>query len=194
MTGNDSKAACEKTEDALKLVTVLVESNEHDQHEYMPSITPYVICPNCKKTLEKPPGLDLMASVAADGGDFIMMSSSATIPCLYCGHKMLKSDVVAGKFDAPSASSGKCFIATAACGSADVPDVMALRHFRDQHLRSNSIGRKLIQIYEQISPPLAAKIADRPFARWLVRWLLIRPTAWLLGSEQETKTRNIYAK
>jgi hypothetical protein len=122
----------------------------------------YVICPKCKQTLEKPDSLYLMASAAAEGADFISIGSSSTIPCLYCGYKMLKSDVVDGKFDPPSAQSSKCFVATAACGSADAPDVMALRHFRDQHLRSNLFGRRLAEFYERTSPPLARKIARRP--------------------------------
>jgi hypothetical protein len=87
-----------------------------------------------------------------------------------------------------------CFIATAACGSADAPDVIALRHFRDQRLRRNSFGRKAIQMYERTSPPLAAKIADHPFARWLVRWFLVRPTAWLLGPKTKYESEKFYGK
>jgi hypothetical protein len=74
-----------------------------------------------------------------------------------------------------------CFIATAACGSAEAPDVDALRRFRDDFLARHRLGRWFIQMYEVASPPIAVKVATRPLLRHIVKWLIIRPLARLLG-------------
>jgi hypothetical protein len=73
-----------------------------------------------------------------------------------------------------------CFIATAAYGSADAPDVKILRAFRDQSLASHRIGRQFIRAYERLSPHLAAVIANRPALRSMVRKFLICPLARLV--------------
>jgi hypothetical protein len=71
--------------------------------------------------------------------------------------------------------SGGCFIATAAYGSATMPEVALLRRFRDVRLQPNRLGRLVIRIYEWASPPLAAWIAERPVARRWVRRLVLAP-------------------
>ena len=70
-----------------------------------------------------------------------------------------------------------CFIATAACGSADAWEVEALRAFRERRLRPSFAGRRAIALYETLSPPLARWIASRPRVRAWVRRALIRPLA-----------------
>jgi hypothetical protein len=65
-----------------------------------------------------------------------------------------------------------CFIATAAYGSDLEPRVGALRRLRDRHLRTNAVGRSLVDGYESIGPHGAAFIRDRPAARAIVRGLL----------------------
>lgn len=67
---------------------------------------------------------------------------------------------------------GGCFIATAAYGSSLHPDVMTLRHFRDNYLVTNAPGRAFVTAYYRISPPIAAFIAKHEFARTVVRLLL----------------------
>lgn len=64
---------------------------------------------------------------------------------------------------------GGCFIATAAYGSPLDPHVQSLRDFREQHLRTNAPGRAFIGLYERASPPIAAFIAERAWARGLTR-------------------------
>jgi len=49
----------------------------------------------------------------------------------------------------------KCFIATAAYGDINAPEVVAFRNFRDEYLLMRNWGRIFIKIYYQTSPPLA---------------------------------------
>jgi tetratricopeptide (TPR) repeat protein len=79
-----------------------------------------------------------------------------------------------------AASESKCFIATAAYGSAFAPDVVALRRFRDTRLKQNWLGHWVIRIYEQWSPPLADAIASHPTVRLWVRRLVLSPVVWLV--------------
>jgi ribosomal protein L7/L12 len=71
-----------------------------------------------------------------------------------------------------------CFIATAAYGSIDAPEVEALRRFRDRVLLRSGAGRRLVDGYYRVSPPIAARLAQSDRARSLVRGLL-RPVAAL---------------
>ncbi len=72
---------------------------------------------------------------------------------------------------------GRCFIATAACGANDAPDVLALRQFRDVTLESFRAGRVLTSVYYRLSPPLAQTIDKHPTLARIVRSLLVRPLA-----------------
>jgi len=62
-----------------------------------------------------------------------------------------------------------CFIATAAYGTPDEPQVLVLREFRDAHLSTNPLGQMLVGMYYTVSPPLAGLIAESPLARATVR-------------------------
>ena len=72
---------------------------------------------------------------------------------------------------------GGCFIATAAYGSSLAPEVKILRTFRDRCLMNNPLGRVLVQMYYQVSPPVADFIREREFAKQIVRWLM-KPVIW----------------
>lgn len=65
-----------------------------------------------------------------------------------------------------------CFIATAAYGSAWEPNVELLRSFRDRYLITNAPGRWFVTTYYRLSPPIAAWIAEREWARALTRGAL----------------------
>jgi hypothetical protein len=80
--------------------------------------------------------------------------------------------------DAPR-DKGRCFIATAACGSPEAPEVKTLRRLRDEVLVLMPAGRLLIRVYQATSPRAAALIETRPAARKLVRSVLVRPAARL---------------
>jgi len=81
-----------------------------------------------------------------------------------------------------------CFIATAACGSADAPEVARLRRFREQRLRPHRAGRTAIRVYERFSPPLAEFIRPRPWLRVGVRFLVLKPALFVLAYPAERQS------
>jgi hypothetical protein len=70
-------------------------------------------------------------------------------------------------------AAGHCFIATAAFGSYESGWVRVLRDFRDQTLLPTELGRGFVDWYYEHSPPAAAWIAQRTWARAIVRLLLL---------------------
>jgi hypothetical protein len=75
-----------------------------------------------------------------------------------------------------------CFIATAAMGSPLVSDVKVLTEFRDQHLMKTAIGKRLVRLYERISPGAAALISRNRTLQVLARILLIRPASFVASN------------
>jgi hypothetical protein len=65
--------------------------------------------------------------------------------------------------------SRACFIATAAYGDADAPEVEALRRFRDRKLLTNRPGTAFVRLYYRLSPPIAHLIARKPRLRTAVK-------------------------
>lgn len=73
---------------------------------------------------------------------------------------------------------GWCFIATAVYGDIQAPQVVALRQFRDQRLRSSIAGRAFIRSYYQLSPPVARYLSQKPRLAASVRSLLDALLRW----------------
>jgi len=77
-----------------------------------------------------------------------------------------------------SGGGGPCFIATAAYGTPMAEEIDILRQFRDQYLLTNAVGTAFVDLYYNISPPLANWIAHHPLFAFLTRCLLT-PIVWL---------------
>jgi len=76
---------------------------------------------------------------------------------------------------------GKCFIATAACGASDSPEVLELRRFRDSVLMKSGAGRLLVRSYYRCSPPVARLLASSEPACRVVRICVVGPAAKLVS-------------
>ena len=80
----------------------------------------------------------------------------------------------------PTPSGGLCFIATAAYGTQTARQINVLRDFRDDVLLKNTVGSRFVDLYYQVSPPIADFISEDTFVRTLVRELLIDPIVWVV--------------
>jgi polyhydroxybutyrate depolymerase len=80
----------------------------------------------------------------------------------------------------PSPSGGMCFIATAAYGTSTAEQLDVLREFRDGVLLKSTVGSRLVDLYYQVSPPIADFISEHSFVRTIVRELLIDPIVWVV--------------
>jgi hypothetical protein len=76
------------------------------------------------------------------------------------------------------AGGGGCFIATAAFGSVLAPEVQLLREVRDRYLLPHDLGRKAVQVYYALSPPLADVIGRSDALRGIVRFILVPLVGW----------------
>lgn len=85
--------------------------------------------------------------------------------------------VAPAKTSCTSSGGGGCFIATAAYGNADAPYVLLLRKFRDRYLLTSVVGRKAVEAYYRISPPIADLVRDHPTLAFMVRLALVPATA-----------------
>lgn len=83
---------------------------------------------------------------------------------------ILESSVTTEAFDA---TIDECFIATASFGSKFQPAVVLLRHFRDQFLLTNALGKAFVSFYYHYSPPIAKFIAGNEILKFITRVLLM---------------------
>lgn len=73
----------------------------------------------------------------------------------------------------------KCFIATVCYGSECTPEVIILKDFRDNILNNNVLGRKCVNFYYNISPPVAEYLKHSPFLRKLILTCILKPAILL---------------
>ncbi len=71
-----------------------------------------------------------------------------------------------------------CFIATAAFGDIDAPQVRLLREMRDRTLMKTSLGRGFVNLYYRWSPPVASWLKEHSAASRLVRASLLPAVGW----------------
>jgi len=74
----------------------------------------------------------------------------------------------------------ECFIATATYGTPTAEQIDVLREFRDAVLLESTVGSQFVDLYYQLSPPVADFILGNSFLRTLVRELLVDPIVWLV--------------
>jgi hypothetical protein len=74
---------------------------------------------------------------------------------------------------AAASGGGGCFIATAAFGSYQAPEVVLLQKFRDRILLTNEPGRLFVEFYYRVSPPIADFIGQDDSLRRAVRLSLM---------------------
>jgi hypothetical protein len=120
------------------------------------SILNWMNCPQCKQVVATRVTMKFVG--AARGGH------RPVYHCIRCGRKLAGPD---------------CFIATAAYGSHQEPNVVLLRSFRDRVMVKSRLGRGFVAVYYRVSPGLAARIRDNPAARRVVRWFL-SPLVWVV--------------
>jgi len=75
-----------------------------------------------------------------------------------------------------------CFIATAAYGTSTAEEIDTLRAFRDEVLLQNILGSHFVNLYYEVSPPLADFISEHEGLRTLVRELLVDPVVWVVDT------------
>lgn len=71
-----------------------------------------------------------------------------------------------------------CFIATAAFGNIDAPQVRRLREMRDRSLLKTSLGRMFVRFYYRWSPPVAAWLKEHTMSSRIVRLSLMPVVGW----------------
>jgi subtilisin family serine protease len=71
-----------------------------------------------------------------------------------------------------------CFIATAAFGDIDAPQVRLLREMRDRSLWKTEWGRRFVRFYYRCSPPVAAWLKEHAVVSRLVRASLLPAVGW----------------
>jgi hypothetical protein len=122
---------------------------------------PQYICDVCGK--KKP--VSQMAGKCVKCGKYV---------CSQCAR--LKGDKVY------CADHAGCFIATAAFGTPMAEEIYVLRRFRDETMEPNVLGRQLVTLYYDISPPIARVISRSERMKAFVR-LNIRPIVRSLESK-----------
>ncbi|MCL1474981.1 CFI-box-CTERM domain-containing protein [Argonema antarcticum] len=78
-----------------------------------------------------------------------------------------------------TSTSSSCFIATAAYSTSTHPDLDTFRNFRDEKLLTNPLGKRLVNLYYQISPSIAQYVGNQPTIKSFVRQQLERLAQWM---------------
>lgn len=71
-----------------------------------------------------------------------------------------------------SVGGGFCFVATAAFGDENAPEVLFFRAYRDTTLSESSLGRRFIETYYRFSPRMAGVISASMVLRRCARAIL----------------------
>lgn len=79
------------------------------------------------------------------------------------------------KSENTTSKGGRCFIATAAMGSYDHPQVIELRHFRDEWILQKQWGNSFVNWYYHYGAIAAKKIENNVLLKKLSYWCIVKP-------------------
>ena len=83
------------------------------------------------------------------------------------------TEVMSGFLKKVKSGKGPCFIAEAAYQETPwAAELWLLRHYRDEVLMQNAIGRKIVKVYYRTSPPIASFLLSKPLLQKYVRHIL----------------------
>ncbi|MBL7068553.1 MAG: VCBS repeat-containing protein [Candidatus Omnitrophica bacterium] len=99
--------------------------------------------------------------ISSEDGDSATSSGTPSAPG--SGESSIETDADLQEIDV------KCFIATAAFGTANKSEIERLRQFRDKYLMENPLGRSFVYTYYKISPPLARAISRNAVLKDIVK-------------------------
>jgi hypothetical protein len=81
--------------------------------------------------------------------------------------------------------TGMCFIATAAYCTPAAAEIDVLRQFRDEFLLQNPPGRAFVNLYYDVSPPVADFISEHEVLRTVVRGGFVDPVVNVVKITQD---------
>jgi len=124
-----------------------------------------------------------LVATPASGYSFWEWTGSGTVANTYIATTTITMNgdySIRANFASTAPSGDGCFIATAAYGTSTAKQLDVLREFRDDVLLKSTVGSRLVDLYYQVSPPIADFISEHSVVRTLVRELLIDPIVWLV--------------
>lgn len=77
-----------------------------------------------------------------------------------------------------------CFIATVAYGTSTAQEIDVLRQFRDEVLLHSPLGKAFVDVYYELSPPIAEFISEHEVVRTVVREGFVDPVVGVVELTQ----------
>lgn len=147
----------------------------------------YYLCADCGKNV---PIRDIAGGCQTPGCGKRICKDCATT-CVDCKKVFCRDDTEVVEVDGEKKRlcanckppRRRCFIATAAYGTPLAEEINVLRKFRDDNLQLSSIGKRFIDFYYLISPPIAKLISSRSCLRKFVRYILNPLVTFLKNKE-----------
>ena len=103
---------------------------------------------------------------------------------------LLYSDYLDDSFKIKPKSS-QCFIATAAYGNYEAPEVLVLRQFRDEKLLKTLSGRAFVKLYYSVSPFFATIISKSELLKKSVRQYFLEPIVNKLQRQMKDEHKSL---
>lgn len=132
------------------------------------------ICTNCVQEIADGKRCSLCGVTDTDRTIIpIRRGQSVNALCYNCQRKLTRTQAqIQHLFNPPQKQNEGCFIATAAYGSDLNPKLNILRDFRDHSLTPNRLGKAVVCLYYNISPPFAKILAKTETGRAMIRFVL----------------------